>query len=99
MLAYRGESRRKLSSSLLTKREQEVLAYLSEGNEYQDIADVLGISVNGIRAHIKRIYRKLNVTNSIQAARLYWEYTHQKQRAGYVSRKAPLPTLEKVKGN
>ena len=68
-------------SQQLTTREWEVLKYLSDGLEYQEIAIMLGVSINGIRAHIKNIYRKLQVTNNVQAARLFWEdQNHPKKR-------------------
>ena len=51
----------------LTQREGEVLKALSEGYSYQDIADILFISHETVKKHLKNIYRKLNVKNKIQA--------------------------------
>ena len=81
MVVSSKDVQRTLLTSALTKREWEVLAYLSEGQEYQTIADTLGIGINGVRAHIKSIYRKLNVSNGIQAARFYWIYTYKQKRS------------------
>jgi len=51
----------------LTQREIEVLGYLAEGNTYQEIADILFISHETVKQHLKNIYRKMNVKNKIQA--------------------------------
>ena len=37
----------------LTSREQEVLEQLALGNRYKEISDNLGISLDGIRFHIR----------------------------------------------
>lgn len=57
----------------LTNREMEVLKLLSEGFEYDEIAEKMGLVINGVRSHIKAIYRKLQVKNGIQAAKRYIE--------------------------
>ncbi len=51
----------------LTEREKEVLARLAVGENYSTISTRLFISGNTVRAHIKNIYRKLQV-NSRAAA-------------------------------
>ncbi|HEX8335074.1 MAG TPA: helix-turn-helix transcriptional regulator [Segetibacter sp.] len=55
------------SDESLTQRETEVLKSLAEGNTYQEIADVLFISHETVKQHLKNIYRKMNVKNKIQA--------------------------------
>lgn len=55
------------SEENLTKREIEVLNSLAEGNSYQEIANVLFISHETVKQHLKNIYRKMNVKNKIQA--------------------------------
>jgi len=47
--------------SLLSQREKEVLTSLAEGNNYQQIAESLFISIDTVRHHIRNIYRKLHV--------------------------------------
>ncbi|MEZ5148806.1 MAG: response regulator transcription factor [Bacteroidales bacterium] len=54
-------------SNPLTEREQEVLENLAKGENYTTISEKLFISGNTVRAHIKNIYRKLEV-NSRAAA-------------------------------
>jgi|SRR5688572_5498704 len=47
----------------LSPREKEVLNELVNGNSHKAIADKLGITYDTVRAHIKQIYRKLQVSN------------------------------------
>jgi DNA-binding NarL/FixJ family response regulator len=51
----------------LSKREKEVLILLAEGNNYQQIAEQLFISVDTVRHHIKNIYKKLHVHTQSEA--------------------------------
>ena len=54
--------------SQLTDREHTVLAKLSEGLSYDEIANALGISINTVRKHIRAIYEKLQVSSRTEAA-------------------------------
>jgi len=51
----------------LTSREQEVLEQLVLGNRYKEISENLGISLDGIRFHIRRVYNKLHVHSRTEA--------------------------------
>lgn len=51
----------------LTQREKQILGFLAEGQSYKLIANGLGISIDTVRSHIKKIYEKLHV-NSATAA-------------------------------
>lgn len=51
----------------LTRRESEVLELLSEGISNKDIAEHVGISVEGVRWHLRSIYTKLHVHNRTEA--------------------------------
>jgi DNA-binding NarL/FixJ family response regulator len=51
----------------LSTREKEVLNLLAEGNNYQQIADQIFISVDTVRHHIKNIYKKLHVHTQSEA--------------------------------
>jgi LuxR family maltose regulon positive regulatory protein len=55
-------------SELLSSQEQRVLHLLVEGHSNQEIAATLIVSVNTVKAHVKNLYRKLNVANRVQAA-------------------------------
>ncbi|HMU41844.1 MAG TPA: response regulator transcription factor [Ignavibacteriaceae bacterium] len=54
-------------TAALSSREKEVLFQLAEGNNYQEIADALFISVDTIRHHIRNIYKKLHVHSQSEA--------------------------------
>lgn len=45
----------------LTPREKEVLEHLVRGNQFKQIAEMLGLSIDGVRFHVRRIYEKLHV--------------------------------------
>jgi DNA-binding NarL/FixJ family response regulator len=51
----------------LTDREREVLVALSQGQQYKEIADTLGISINTVRKYIRTIYDKLHVSTRLEA--------------------------------
>jgi DNA-binding NarL/FixJ family response regulator len=51
----------------LSSREKEVINLLAGGNNYQQIADQLFISVDTVRHHIKNIYKKLHVHTQSEA--------------------------------
>lgn len=51
----------------LTVRESEVLDLLARGLTYAQAADVLGISINTVRVHVRSIYDKLDVTTKVEA--------------------------------
>ena len=53
--------------SPLTPREIDVLKYIQQGFHNKDIAQVLYISNNTVKSHIKNIYLKINVDNKVQA--------------------------------
>ncbi|MEY2837351.1 MAG: hypothetical protein RLZ46_733 [Actinomycetota bacterium] len=54
-------------ASALTKREVEVLRHLSTDRPISAIADVLHISINTMKTHLKNLYRKMKVENRTQA--------------------------------
>lgn len=55
------------NDSDLSEREREVLVSLSEGNNYNEIANRLFISVDTVRHHIRNIYKKLHVHSQSEA--------------------------------
>jgi DNA-binding NarL/FixJ family response regulator len=55
----------------LSKREREVLDRLAQGVPYKEIADVLSLSIDTIRIHIKGIYSKLHVHSRGEAVAKY----------------------------
>jgi LuxR family maltose regulon positive regulatory protein len=55
-------------TDLLSAQERRVLRLLAAGCTNTAIAADLVVSVNTVKVHVKSIYRKLNVTNRIEAA-------------------------------
>ena len=55
----------------LSKREHEVLDRLAAGISYKEIADVLALSIDTVRVHIKGIYGKLHVHSRGEAVAKY----------------------------
>jgi two-component system NarL family response regulator len=48
-------------------RESAVLEQLARGLSYDDVASVLGVSVNTVRTYVRLIYDKLSVTSRTEA--------------------------------
>ena len=57
--------------SNLTRREEEILSYLAKGLRYKEIADVLFISVETVRSHLRKVYEKLHVRSRTEAVLKY----------------------------
>ena len=52
--------------SLLSKREQEVVSWVTEGLTNREIAERLGLSQHTVKNHLFRIFDKLGVSNRIE---------------------------------
>jgi DNA-binding NarL/FixJ family response regulator len=59
--------------SILSSRELEVLAHLTEGLTDREIAEALVISPRTVESHVSNVLRKLGVRNRAEAARAYRE--------------------------
>ena len=57
---------------VLSKREKEILEFLSKGLLYKEIADQLFISPETVKKHVYHIYEKLHVSNRVEAVNLYF---------------------------
>jgi len=53
----------------LTLRESELINLLTQGLSNQAIADLLFISVATVKSHLSSVYRKIKVSNRLQAVR------------------------------
>jgi DNA-binding NarL/FixJ family response regulator len=51
----------------LSPRENEILAHLAEGSRYKEISQALGIQLETVRTHLRRIYEKLQVSSRTEA--------------------------------
>jgi LuxR family maltose regulon positive regulatory protein len=54
----------------LSPQERRVLQLLAAGHSNQVIAEAMVVSVNTIKTQLKSIYRKLNVSNRVEASML-----------------------------
>jgi DNA-binding NarL/FixJ family response regulator len=61
----------KTEMAALSQREREVLEHLAQGVSYKEIADVLSVSIDTVRVHIKGIYGKLHVHSRGEAVAKY----------------------------
>jgi DNA-binding CsgD family transcriptional regulator len=61
----------------LSKREQEIGALLVAGYAAVNAAAVLGLSEHTVRTYVRRLYRKLGVSNRVELVRLYMECLEQ----------------------
>ena len=55
----------------LTDREDQVLSLLAKGHSYKEIADLLKISFETVRTHVRSIYEKLHVHSRTEAVLKY----------------------------
>ncbi|MFB2581006.1 LuxR C-terminal-related transcriptional regulator [Herbiconiux sp. P15] len=53
----------------LTKREREILWYIAQGYRFEQIAAAEYISVNTVKSHAKKLYRRIDVNSRSSAAR------------------------------
>jgi DNA-binding NarL/FixJ family response regulator len=59
---------------VLTSREREILCRLACGAKNKEIAADLCISLHTVKTHIYKIYKKINVSDRLQAA--LWAATY-----------------------
>ncbi|WP_404424722.1 LuxR C-terminal-related transcriptional regulator [Nibricoccus sp. IMCC34717] len=55
----------------LSARERDILRLLARGLAYKEIADALQVSIGTVNTHIRRIYRKLEVSSRGEAVSLF----------------------------
>jgi len=55
----------------LSDKEQKIVVFLVDGLSYQKIANHMSMSLDGIRYHIKNIYKKLHVTSKAEVIKKY----------------------------
>lgn len=66
--SFKSEVPESLSS--LSSRELEVINWIKFGKTNQEIAQILNISQNTVKSHLKRIFQKLNIGRRAQAVAL-----------------------------
>lgn len=60
-----------MTKKQLTKREEEVLAFLSASYSNAEIARSLGIAESTVKMHVTNILSKLGASNSLEAVGIY----------------------------
>jgi DNA-binding NarL/FixJ family response regulator len=55
----------------LTGREEQVLSLLAKGHAYKEISDLMHISFETVRTHVRSIYEKLHVHSRTEATLKY----------------------------
>ncbi|SDY60845.1 two component transcriptional regulator, LuxR family [Proteiniborus ethanoligenes] len=63
-----GKSKEASFIESLTKREYEVLTLIAEGMNNREIAEKLFISEKTVKNHVSKIFKKIDVTDRVQAA-------------------------------
>ena len=66
-LARRSEQRQDVPAPRLTERELEVLKLVAQGMSNRDIAQVLFISENTVKNHVRNILEKLHLHSRMEA--------------------------------
>ena len=62
----------------ITSRELVILELLNKGFSNKRISGEIGITVNTVKFHLKKIYKKLDVVNRVQAINKFNELVNQK---------------------
>lgn len=57
---------RVLDDKILTKREQEIVMLILEGENKQEIANALSLSLSTIKTNVENIYKKFGVHNKAE---------------------------------
>ena len=69
-----GDASSRRGSEILTQRQTEILAQVAVGASNDEIADNLSVSPHTVKTHLYNIFKKINVTNRLQAA--LWAAKH-----------------------
>jgi len=68
LVLNKNKSLKKSASDQLTQREHEILSLIAVGEKNEDIAEKLFVSSNTVKTHVYNIFKKIEVTNRLQAA-------------------------------
>jgi DNA-binding NarL/FixJ family response regulator len=58
----------------LSERESEIVALITQGKSNAEIAEIAYLSINSIKTYIRSAYRKIGVTNRVEA--VLWGVSH-----------------------
>lgn len=73
LLLYRlgGPADAEEATSILTKRQREIMDWIAEGKTSSEAAIILGISPRTVEKHLEAVFQRLGVENRIAAMRRY----------------------------
>jgi DNA-binding NarL/FixJ family response regulator len=77
IMDYMNTMPRPTALDTLTDRERDVLALLADRKQYKEIADILFMSIDTVRTHVRGVYTKLNVHKRAAAEKIYRETTQR----------------------
>lgn len=69
-----GDVSSRRGSEILTRRQTEILAQVAVGASNDEIAENLSVSPHTVKTHLYNIFKKINVSNRLQAA--LWAAKH-----------------------
>lgn len=72
--ASTNEGRQEFSGIVLSKREQQILKHVGEGEKNITIAENLSVSQRTIELDLTKIFSKLDVSSRTEAYKKAWEY-------------------------
>lgn len=59
------------ATDVLNTKEKQILQLFSQGHTYEETAALIGLSIDGVRYHVRNIYKKLNVDSKIDALKVF----------------------------
>jgi DNA-binding NarL/FixJ family response regulator len=73
VVASLHQSKPPVQEAALTEREAEILTYLAKGYSNKEIANLLRLSLETVRTHLRHVYEKLHVHSRTEALARYFE--------------------------
>jgi len=70
-LMIKNFQKKSIVEEVLTEKELNIAKELSAGLSYKMIADKVGISIDGVRFHLQKIYRKLEINSKGELIALF----------------------------
>jgi DNA-binding NarL/FixJ family response regulator len=70
-LVQHFQQQRSSTAEALSGREIEILEVIAKGHHNKEVAELLGISVETVRSHLRHIYEKLHVSSRTEAVLKY----------------------------
>jgi DNA-binding NarL/FixJ family response regulator len=66
----------------LSTRQREILELIAGGQSSKEIAEVLHVSLNTVKYHVRKVYERLHVSTRLQAARVLQEASEEHGAVG-----------------